>query len=343
MNRLSTLFFTGFLLLSLPACELALLDTQNDTDPQAIFDEAWTFVDRNYSYFEYKEIDWAATYDEYAARIEPGMTDAELFDVMADMLYELRDGHVNLSTFFDFSRNWRWFLDHPANFNYDLLERSYFREEQQFVGPFVVFDFDDVGYVRYSSFSGSFSDGQLSYIIQQFKDHKGIILDIRDNGGGSSTNATRLAARFLSESTVVAQSRYRSGPEHTDFSDWSSFSLSPYTLPEGGQEEDHRFTKPVVVLTNRSCYSASSLFTQYMREIPTVTIIGDWTGGGGGTPTFTELANGWILRVSTTQLAAPDGFQIEHGTPPDIAVSLDPADVEHGEDTLLEFALDFLR
>ena len=205
------------------SCELIFTEANPSTSPTAVFEEAWTFADRDYSFFEFKGIDWDSVYNVYRSQVNDDMDQEELFDVIADMLYELRDGHVNLRSSFDRSRNWTWFLNHPANFSYDLLERNYWKEEQQFVGSFVVHDFGDVGYMRYSSFSNSISSSALDYILEKFKDHKGIIIDVRDNGGGLITNIDRLAERFTDQEIVVGQSNYRNGPGHNDFSALEDF------------------------------------------------------------------------------------------------------------------------
>jgi hypothetical protein len=330
------------LILTLTSCEKLFMDPEPATTPTAIFEEAWTFADREYSFFEFKNIDWDAIHDEYAAKVNDEMNQQELFDVIADMLYELEDGHVNLSSSFNRSRNWTWFLNHKANFDDDLLERSYFKEEQEFTGAFTTYDFGDVGYMRYSSFSNGVSASALNYILTKFKDHEGIIIDVRNNGGGSVSNISAIAERFAANSTLIGRQDYRNGPSHSDFSDVKDLYIEPY---DNGDDdvESIQFTKPVVVLTNRSCYSATTFFTQYMRSLPNVTTVGDWAGGGGGAPSFTELANGWVIRVSNTRLVAPDGFNVEGGIPPDVRIDMDEADKANGLDSILEKGLEIIR
>lgn len=327
--------------ISLSSCEMLFMEANPSTVPTAIFDEAWTFVDREYSFFDFKDIDWKDVRTQFEPMVSDTMNSEELFDVMADMLFVLRDGHVNLSASFDRSRNWRWFLNHPPNYDYNLLERNYFNEQQQFVGAFTIFDFGDVGYIRYSSFSNTVSNGAMNYILDKFKDHKGIIIDVRSNGGGNILNVTAIAERFTDQEVLVGRQRYRNGPTYEDFSAWDDLTLQPFAIEEG--EETKRFLKPVVVLTNRLSYSATTMFSQYMRELPNVKLMGDWTGGGGGGPSFTELANGWVLRVSNTQLVSPNGFNVEDGVPPDVRIDLDSTDAANGVDTILEEALLFLR
>ena len=336
-------YITGIILIvTLSSCELLFTEPQPSTTPTAIFEEAWTFADREYSFFEFKNIDWDSIYAVYQPLVNDEMTSEELFKVIADMMYELKDGHVNLRSSFDVSRNWTWFLDYPANFNYDLLERNYFKEKQQFVGSFIVYDFGDVGYIRYSSFSNTISESSLNYILKKFEFHRGIIIDVRDNGGGSIMNIERLAERFTDEEILVGRTQYKNGIGENDFSALEDVVLSPYET-DNEDEEPLRFTGKVAVLTSRSCYSATNLFAAYMKNLPNVTLIGDQTGGGGGAPAFTELANGWILRVSNTATFMPDGFNIEGGVPVDVAEDMDDTAAQNGFDTILETALFLLR
>ncbi|MEM1324613.1 MAG: S41 family peptidase [Bacteroidota bacterium] len=338
-NQFLSILSIGFFLTS---CEKAILQNPS-TEAKALFDEAWQFADQEYSFFDYKGIDWEDVRQEYAQRISDTTNTVQLFDIIAEMLYELEDGHVNLVSSFDRSRNWRWFLDHPDNFDYDLLERNYFKERERFIGSFTVFDFEDVGYMRYSSFSSAVSSSSMLLILNLFKDHKGIIIDVRENGGGSIGNVYNIAQHFTDTEVVVGRERYRNGFEHDDFSEWEELTIEPYEPEEPQDSVIYTFTKPVVVLTDRSSYSASSFFAQFMKALPNVTTIGDSTGGGGGAPSFTELANGWVIRVSNTQFAAPDGFIIENGVPADIEVDLRESDRSRGVDTILEEALEFLR
>lgn len=330
-----------FVLSSAVSCELLFQIDVPDVSPQSIFDQIWNFADREYSFFELKGVDWDAVYSTYAPQVEAKMTDEELFALAAEMLYELRDGHVNLRSTFDFSRNWQWFLDYDQNFDSTILERSYFNNRQQYIGPFVTLDFGDIVYARYASFANGFEDAHLDYLLGEFSERDGFIFDVRDNGGGSSGNAYRIANRLVSETTVVGAERYKNGPGHDDFGDLNSVAIAP---PAGRPT----WTKPTVILTNRSSYSATNLLVALTTNLEHVVITGDTTGGGGGIPTFTELTNGWLLRVSGHQFFAAVPFQddlynVELGIPPDIDVDQSPADTTAGRDTILEAALDYIR
>jgi hypothetical protein len=322
------------------ACEkIAIEDYKNDS-PQAIFKEAWTFADHYYSFFELKGVDWDSVYTEYEDRISQDMNGVELFDVLAEMFYLLEDGHVNLRSGFDRSRYWEWYLGAPENFDYSVIERHYFQNRQRFIGPFQAVAFDSIAYVYLGSFGSSFSDSQLDLLIRSFQDAKGMIIDVRNNGGGSSSLAKKLAARFTTESVLVGRKRYKNGPGPIEFSEWEEMRLDPY---DSDPDSEVNYTKPVAVLVNRKSYSATNSFVQHMDALDNVTLIGDQSGGGAGTPKFTELANGWILRLSATQKVMPDGYQVEQGIPPDIEIDITEQDMEENEDTILEFALEFLQ
>ncbi|MDD3011375.1 MAG: S41 family peptidase, partial [Bacteroidales bacterium] len=108
----------------------------------------------------------------------------------------------------------------------------------------------------------------------------------------------------------------------------------------GGEEQ---YTGNVVVLTNRSCYSATNDFVARMKVLDHVTIMGDKTGGGGGLPIYNELPNGWKYRFSATQTYDAEGVNIEGGIAPDIWVSLNPEDEANGVDSMIEAAVAYLN
>jgi C-terminal processing protease CtpA/Prc len=97
--------------------------------------------------------------------------------------------------------------------------------------------------------------------------------------------------------------------------------------------------KPVVVITNRKCFSAANNFVSKMRMFPNVKTLGGSTGGGSGFPFTSELPNGWQIRFSTSQLLDVNMQHTEFGIDPDVVVTLNPKHVEDGHDTLIEAAI----
>jgi hypothetical protein len=316
------------------SCERLFIEPNPANDPVSNFDVLWNEVDKKYSYFTYKNINWDSIYQVYRPQVREGISDEALFDVMAAMLNELRDGHVNLVSSFDVSRNWDWYLDHPQNFNYSLLERNYLGRDYRIVGPFRTQVIDSVGYIYYRSFLGTFTDQELDDLLRRYEGLKGIVIDVRNNGGGSIMLVNAIASRFTSEKVLTGYSRYKQGPGHDEF----TRPFPNYLEPAG-----YYYPKPVAVLTNRSVYSAANDFASTMSHLPQVTLVGDWSGGGGGAPYSSELPNGWGVRFSTTQLFNANMEHIESGIAPDIKVDMAPTDEFRGVDTILETALNLFR
>lgn len=333
---MKNIIFVLLLAFSLASCEAVIFEDDPASDPVANFEALWQEIDKGYSFFEFKDINWDSVYNVYRPKVTPSTRTLELYDIMADMLFTLRDGHVNLETGFNRSRNWRWFLDFPTNFDEALLQRNYWQDQEWYTGPLIHTVIDStIGYVRYRSFGSRFSESQLDLVLARFENANGIIIDVRDNGGGFSDLPLLMASRFADERRLAYQFVVKNGPGHNDFTE----PVEVYVESEG----ERQFTKPVIILTNRLCYSATNFFVTIMRNFPHVTIMGDWTGGGGGTPASGELPNGWIVRYSSTQTFTPDGFNVEDGVPPDIPVSLTTADRLRGVDTILERAIEALK
>lgn len=327
--------YTLFLLLSgLLSCEQLLIEKDPANDAVGNFDLLWRTVDEKYSFFQYKTIDWDSVYEVYRPRVYEEMPEEELFEVMAEMLYVLEDGHVNLVAPFNVSRNWVWYLDFPENFNFSLLERNYLQTDYEITGPFINKKIGEVAYIYYSSFMSGFSDAQMQYLIEKFKGCKGIIIDIRNNGGGSIALVPKLASYFVQEEQTTGFVRYKNGPGHNDFTGYYPQEIAP---------AEEVFHQPVVVLTNRSVYSAANSFASYMASLPHAVLMGNRTGGGGGAPFSGELMNGWRFRFSTTQMVDINKNQIENGVAVDITQDLLPADEARGVDTILESAINYLN
>ncbi len=334
MKRAAILFLLG-LSLFLVSCEEQLLSPDPKSDNLSNFDFLWQDVKNRYSFFELKEIDWEEIRDKYRPLVTEQMGRQELFDLMGDMLYELKDGHVNLTSEFDRSRNWDWYLGHPANFDPTVMERHYLGRDFRLTGPLRNQIIESVLYIYYPSFSSEIAESHLDIIMQRASPLKGIIIDVRNNGGGNLSNARKLASCFTEEEVAYAKERRKTGPGAEDFSEWTTL-----TFPS---RAGRRYNGKVIVLTNRACYSATSFFAQMMKTLPNVTILGDQTGGGGGAPSSGELPNGWQYRLSVTQTINLTGEQIEPGVPVDVPVQMRDTDLRRNRDTLIETALRMLR
>ena len=307
-------------------------DSFDDT-PQGNFEALWKIMDEHYCFFDYKEqtlgVDWTEVYNRYKPMVNGADTE-QLFEVLSAMLAELKDGHVNLSSGFDYGRNWAWKEDYPTNFS-DTLYNRYIGTDYRIASGIYYRTLDDnIGYMRVSSFENEPGDGNLDEILLHFIACRSLIIDIRSNGGGLVTAAEKLASRFTNEDILVGYIQHKTGTGHNDFSPLEERRLKP--------SSHMRWQKPVFVLTNRGVFSAANEFVMYMKQCPKVTVIGDKTGGGAGMPFTSELPNGWGVRFSAVPMYDVDKNSTEHGIEPDIYCSLTGEDFQKGLDTIIEQA-----
>lgn len=308
-----------------------------DNNPRGNFEALWQIMDEHYCFFTSKQIDWDKVYAAYSPRISDNMSNEALFYLLNDMLKEVKDGHVNLISTFDVGRYDSWYYDSAANFNLDLIEKKYLGRDYAIASglKYQMLE-NNIGYIYYESFSSNIGEGNLDYVIKKFEACHGIVIDIRDNGGGALTNVDILAARFTNKKILTGYIRHKTGKGHNDFSEPYPNYLEPSTRI--------RFQKPVVVLTNRKCYSAANEFVNVMKQVENAHIIGTTTGGGGGFPFSSELPNGWSVRLSTSPKYDPNMRDIEGGIAPDQYVCMDDDALPTAKsDKLIEAAIQYIK
>ena len=308
-------------------------DERSDT-PTGNFEALWQIIDEHYCFFDYKQheygLDWNAVYNKYKVRVGDHMTSDQLFEVLTDMLAELRDGHVNLGSSADYGRYWAWHEAYPQNFS-DTLERRYLGTDYKIAAgmKYRVLD-DNIGYIRYDSFLQGIGEGNLDDCLTYLALCRGLIIDIRNNGGGDLTTAEKLAGRFVQEKTLVSYMQHKTGKGHNDFSSLEARYLEP--------SSNIRWHKPVCVLTNRSVFSAANDFAVMMHTLPNVKLVGDHTGGGSGMPMSNSLPNGWSVRYSACPMYDSKKQQTEFGIDPDVKVALTDEATAQGIDLIIEAA-----
>ena len=312
------------------------------SSPEANFETLWKEFDTRYSFFEIKKIDWGALYTLYRPQVTSTTSDAQLFQIMSSMLSNLKDGHVNLTTSVGTYAYTGWYSQYPANSLGTSVVARYFSVDYGTTAG---------GYLRYAKITDSIGylyigpiltgdqtlwSQSIDVIINTLKDCKGIVVDIRSNGGGSDALGNIVAGRFADQLRTYSFVRWRNGPNHSNFTDYQAATIEP--------QGPRQFTKPVALLTNRRCFSSAEGTILMMKALPNVTQIGDTTGGGSANPITLTLPNGWSYRVSrwiqyTAQKTVFEGT----GLPPNLPIWISLADSVAGRDAILERAIQFLR
>lgn len=304
------------------------------------FNALWTAIDEHYCFFAEKDVDWNSVYAKYVPLVTDNMTSSQFFAVCADMVNELRDGHTNLTSGFETSYYRNWWSDYPQNFDLRLVQESYLRFEYKQVGN-VTYGVlpENVGYVYIPSFNSGLGNSNIDWILADLNSCNGLIIDLRDNGGGSMANAEAWVRHFMLEERTVGYMVHKTGPGHDDFD-------SPYPIRiQPLKEANYVWVKPVVILTNRSTFSAANYMVMCMRALPNVIHAGATTGGGAGMPLTLDIPCGWSIRMSAVRVLDSNMQLTEEGiTPaPEYTSVLDPAMALDGVDTMLESAIKLIK
>ncbi len=330
MAQRMILFLTVFLLAS---CERLFFEPDKaTTNALENFEYLWNEIDKKYSYFDLKKIDWDEVRTRYRARLLSSPTNEEtFFKLLGDMMNELRDDHTNLISPFNV-QIYNVALRHKPNFRWRTVQEHYLKE------PYITASFThdflenkQIAYVRYSSFMGGFTDTSLDFVLSRYGGTRGLILDLRENGGGSLNNVIEILSRFVTVKTLVAYNRTRNGRGRNDFGAYEPFYINP-------SDSRVKYMKPVMVLVDRGSYSATTFFALATKALPLMVLVGDTTGGGGGMPNGGELPNGWIYRFSISQVSDLEkNIYAENGVPADIPAELDWTNLQ--KDAIIEKAI----
>jgi len=328
------LFAIALLVMS---CEKAFIPENGNGNPQAVFEELWTGINEKYSLFGFTTLNWDSVRNVYQQRISPSMSQLALYDSLTNMIFLLKDGHTNIirassGKYYNYANT----SIYPVNYYRETILNIYFNVNQ----PIIVHN--NYGYCRlrtsnigFMIFGGQFDDRTTEddYIkmLEYFKDSKGLIIDLRQNGGGNDAIVKMMLSHFTDKKLLVGKVKYKSGKEHSSFGEWYPTYVEP---------QKPFFDKKIVILTNRAVYSAANEMVLWSKAFPNITRVGTKTGGGIGIPSFHFLSNGWWYRTSSSIIALPDGTVVFDGTEPDFEVITNSY---ISKDALIEKALQILN
>ncbi len=274
-------------------------------------------MNRHYSYFELKGIDWPELTAKYRDRAKAAADTDEFVDVVTDMLAEMKDVHTWVVH--DGKRKSKFRSGFDANFNFQVVDRDL--DDIQRIGRFglVGKTEDGLGYVRINTLAG-IDDRALREMIGAIEglfDAPGIIMDLRRNQGGDETIAMKIAAMFIEDEHVYARQQYRATEDHSAFYETPQRVITP--------RDGSAYTGPIVCLIGPGAVSSGEGFAMMMAAIPHCTTMGLPTRGASGNPAPIKLPNGVDVWYSRWMSLMPDGTPIEDaGVPPDVVV-------EHGD------------
>jgi carboxyl-terminal processing protease len=184
-----------------------------------------------------------------------------------------------------------------------------------------------IGYVALSQFGeGSIEEVRQALVGFSGQTLRGIILDLRGNGGGYLDGAVDLVSLFANQGRVVSVEHRSGAPEVHDV---NGHALYPDT--------------PLVVLQNEGSASASEITAGALQDLGRATIIGEKSFGKGTVQEVIDLPGGSSLRVTVARWLTPKGKNLgKEGVHPDIEVQRTSDDYEKNADPQLDAASDWL-
>jgi carboxyl-terminal processing protease len=187
---------------------------------------------------------------------------------------------------------------------------------------------NNIAYVKLNTFgdtTGRDLENQLKALMAQ--NPKGLILDLRYNGGGYLQTAVEVASQFMSDGIVLYE-QYGDGRK-------DSFDALP-----GGLATD----VPMVVLINKGSASASEIVAGALQDSKRAQLVGETSYGKGSVQNWIPLQdNQGAVRVTTAKWLTPNGRTIHKiGLTPDVVVVLSDDDAKAKLDPQLDKAIEIL-
>ncbi|MGI6612371.1 MAG: S41 family peptidase [Candidatus Nanosyncoccaceae bacterium] len=196
--------------------------------------------------------------------------------------------------------------------------------------PSVELDFyDNIAIVTVYRFDEG-TVGLMRKAINQLKQNeaKGVILDLRDNGGGVLTAAQGVAGMWIDGQVVLTQKRF-------------SEVVETIYAPSGQAELKNT---PTIVLINENSASASEILAAALRDYNKAQLVGVKTYGKGSVQELVSMAGGGQLKLTVAHwFTAKDATIEKAGIEPDIEIERQDDEQKTGKDSQLEKALDLLR
>ena len=182
---------------------------------------------------------------------------------------------------------------------------------------------NQIGYIRVSEFDTvTYDQFKESLDDLEKQGMQGLIVDLRNNPGGSLDTVTNMLRLLLPEGTIVS------------------------TKDKNGKKDEitcdgtHEFKKPMAVLVNQYSASASEIFSGAVQDYGTAKIVGVTTYGKGVVQQLMDLGDGTCLKVTIAEYYTPNGRSINgKGVEPDVEVEYQYDEENPKADNQLDQAL----
>ena len=336
----------------------AICDHETAKDAQTTFDVFWQNYAEHYPFFALKQVDWNAVRETYRPRAAAA-SPADLFEVFRSMFEPLHDAHTFLVAP-DLGKRAGGRRPDPDSIGpngrpriAEIITTKYLRSPLRHLAQGrVSFGYlpDSIGYLRITGFGGYTQEGSyrsnlaaleaaLDTIFADTRGWRGLVIDVRINGGGADPLGLAIASRLTAAAYMAYAKVARSDPrDPTKMTERQPSMVSPSMRPG--------WHGAVVELTSRYSVSAAETFTQaLMGRRPAIARVGVNTQGVFSDVLGRTLPNGWRMGLPTELFLTEQGTSFDGpGIPPTVPVpTFTKGDLEVGRDPGLERAMSLLR
>lgn len=328
---------------------MIFISCSKDEDSEIILSEQaeiykafWMDYNLHYAGFILNPVDWDSVYRANIKLVNENTSDKELFEILKATVYDLKDGHISIyaSGVGYYSYYEEFLITKPKNYlGWSVIENNFI--EDSVFGNYVLkygkIRDKNIGYLCINTFNENEPPYHvIDEFIKKFQNADGIIIDVRDNGGGNEMNGWTIASRFTESRVTYRYARLKTGPLRGNLGNFLPLSYKP--------AGEIKFLGNVVLLTNRTTYSAAEDFTLMMKALPQVTHMGDTTWGGASTgPKAETLANGWKYWVPEKINYNLNKIPIMGGIAPDVSIEISTEDSLAGYDRILDEAIQLIE
>lgn len=231
----------------------------------------------------------------------------------------------------------------------------------------------NIARVELNSFSDEKIIAEFKAMLPQLRTATGVIIDLRQNGGGSTDIGTAILNYFTEQKTLTG-SAWRTREHRAAYKAWGMFTLKqPIDSAQYRNSSEYRRTVqtaqgdfwfkgntnqswnslkepkllvPTVVVAGHGTASAAEDFLIYVKQLTDrkIPIIGEPSMGTTGQPLLFTLPGGGSARICTKRDTYADGTDfVGIGVLPDITVKPTVADLVRGRDAVLERATTYLQ
>ncbi|EAY25710.1 peptidase, S41 family [Microscilla marina ATCC 23134] len=228
-----------------------------------------------------------------------------------------------------------------------------------------------IAYLAINSFSNNRIQKEFPVLLPKLYQAKGVIIDVRKNGGGNSNNASFIVKHFTEQKILLGarwqtrehRAAYKAWGKfvneamqkkpHYQLSEWEANALKYYqkkvwhigdTSRTSNDITAKKVKVPLVVLTSYHTGSAAEDFLIYLDNIKRATRVGQKTYGSTGQPLMFDLPGGGKARVCTKNDTYPNGKEfVGYGIIPHTEIAPTVQNYINNEDVVLRKSIEVLK